>query len=77
MGRRRSQIKVQIYIALLALMIAGGSGAALLTSYWYFSEKADKVTSAIYALVISIVVLAGFVLAAKVLTDWAIKTGHI
>ena len=77
MEGHRSHVKIQVYIALLALMIAGGSGIALLISYRYFSGSMDRMTSAIYALVISIVVLAGLVLVAKVLTDWVIKTGRI
>lgn len=74
----RGKLKLHAYIFALAVLIAGGSGAALVVTYYTMLEySGDRVSSLLYSVALSFLVFAGMVWLAKVVTEWATKTGRI
>ena len=73
----RPGIRLHLFVLALAVLIAGGSGAVLLASYWGLYDRYGHLNAALLALVFSLAAFAVLVYVAKQIADWATKTGRV
>lgn len=72
------KLRLHLFILMLAVMIAGGSGGVLVVTYYSLLElTGDKTSSLVYSALLSLLTFAVMIWVAKIITEWATKTGRV